>query len=57
MNRDRLYLLHVRDAMARIQSYVGDGRDYYDRDAKTRAAVTREVEIIGGTGDVNKITI
>jgi uncharacterized protein with HEPN domain len=47
MNKDRVYLLHMLEAMDRIAEYIKDGYEYYKRDTKTRAAVEREIEIIG----------
>ena len=47
MKRDRVYLLHVRDAIERIKSYTAGGRAAFFADPKTQDAVVRNLEIIG----------
>ncbi|MGH9204507.1 MAG: HepT-like ribonuclease domain-containing protein [Vicinamibacterales bacterium] len=47
MKEDRVYLLHVRDAIRRIESYVAGGRDAFLADTKTQDAVVRNLEVIG----------
>lgn len=47
MKDDRVYLLHVRDACARIRAYTTDGRDAFVADTRTQDAVIRNIEIIG----------
>jgi uncharacterized protein with HEPN domain len=44
---DRVYLLHVQDAIRRIQSYVTGGRQEFRSDTKTQDAVVRNLEVIG----------
>jgi uncharacterized protein with HEPN domain len=44
---DRVYLLHVRDAIDAITSYTAAGRDAFMADRKTQDAVIRNLEIIG----------
>jgi uncharacterized protein with HEPN domain len=44
---DRVYLLHVRDAIEAITSYTAAGRDAFMADCKTQDAVIRNLEIIG----------
>lgn len=46
MNGDDLRLLHIRDAIARIRSYVTT-REAFLTDVKTQDAVARNLEIIG----------
>ncbi len=47
MNDDRAYLEHIRDAIARIESYAEAGEDSFTADTKTQDAVIRNLEIIG----------
>jgi uncharacterized protein with HEPN domain len=47
MKDDRIYLLHIQDAVRRIFDYTRDGRDFFFADAKTQDAVMRNIEIIG----------
>lgn len=47
MKDDRVYLLHILDAAARILEYTRDGRDFFLADPKTQDAVIRNIEIIG----------
>jgi uncharacterized protein with HEPN domain len=44
---DRLYLLHVRDAVDRIREYTSAGRDAFFGDPKTQDAVIRNLEVVG----------
>jgi uncharacterized protein with HEPN domain len=44
---DRIYLLHVRDAIQRIFKYTADGEEAFFADSKTQDAVVRNLEIIG----------
>lgn len=46
MKEDRIYLLHIRDAIERIRNYTGTGRDDFFRDSKTQDAVLRNIEVI-----------
>lgn len=45
--RDRLYLGHVLEAIAAIESFTTEGRAYFMSDLKTQSAVVRQIEIIG----------
>lgn len=45
--RDGLYLGHVAQALAAVQSFTGDGRQAFMADLKTQSAVIRQIEIIG----------
>ena len=47
MRDERVYLLHVLDAIDAILEYTADGRDAFFADRKTQDAVIRNVEIIG----------
>jgi len=44
---DRVYLLHVRDAIDAIAAYTVAGRGAFMADRKTQDAVLRNLEIIG----------
>jgi uncharacterized protein with HEPN domain len=47
MKDDRVYLLHIQDAVRRILEYTREGQAYFFTDSKTQDAVIRNVEIIG----------
>ena len=47
MKDNRIYLLHICDAIGRIESYTKAGRDAFMADPKTQDAVIRNLEIIG----------
>ncbi len=47
MREDRVYLMHIRDCLARIFEYTSEGRDAFLADTKTQDAVIRNLEIIG----------
>ena len=47
MNRDRLYLVHIRDAIQNILEYTSSGREVFMSDPMRRDAVVRNFEIIG----------
>ncbi|MEO8325344.1 MAG: DUF86 domain-containing protein [Nitrospirota bacterium] len=47
MKEDRVYLLHIRDALANIQEYTSSGQEFFFTDKKTQDAVVRNLEIIG----------
>ena len=47
MKDDRIYLLHVRDAIQLIASYTAGGKESFFSDRKTQDAVVRNLEIIG----------
>jgi uncharacterized protein with HEPN domain len=44
---DRIFLQHVRDAIARIERYTADGREHFDADTMVQDAVIRNLEVIG----------
>ena len=45
--RDGLYLGHILEAIADIESFVVEGRDTFMVDRRTQSAVIRQLEIIG----------
>lgn len=47
MKDDRIYLLHIRDAIQHIGEYTAAGKDSFLADRKTQDAVVRNLEIIG----------
>lgn len=47
MKDDRIYLLHIRDAIERILEYTAEGEQSFFSDRKTQDAVVRNLEIIG----------
>jgi uncharacterized protein with HEPN domain len=46
-DRDRLFLRHVLEAVAAIESFTADGESAFMADLKTQSAVVRQIEIIG----------
>jgi uncharacterized protein with HEPN domain len=47
MNRDRHFLLHIQESIAKIDRYTREGKDAFMADIKTQDAVIRNFEIIG----------
>lgn len=47
MKDDKVYLLHMRDALQRVRDYTSTGKDTFFTDLKTQDAVIRNFEIIG----------
>ncbi|MGH7594175.1 MAG: HepT-like ribonuclease domain-containing protein [Gemmatimonadales bacterium] len=47
MKDDRVYLLHIRDALGRIADYTAPGRAAFLNDPRTQDAVVRNLEIVG----------
>ena len=47
MKDDRIYLLHIRDAINYICEYTVGGQESFLADRKTQDAVVRNLEIIG----------
>lgn len=44
---DRVYFLHIRDAIEWVAEYTTDGKDAFFADRKTQDAVVRNLEVIG----------
>jgi uncharacterized protein with HEPN domain len=44
---DRLYLIHIRECIERIQAYTASGRDRFMTDSMMQDAVVRNFEIMG----------
>ena len=47
MNRDKLYLQHILDAIAKIHSYGAVGQSVFMADSHWQDAIIRQLEIIG----------
>jgi uncharacterized protein with HEPN domain len=47
VNKDRLYLLHIRDAIQQVIAYTKAGRTAFLSDKKSQDATIRNLEIIG----------
>lgn len=47
MKDDRIYLLHIRDAIHHILAFTEAGQESFFADRKTQDAVVRNLEIIG----------
>jgi uncharacterized protein with HEPN domain len=47
MKSDRVYLLHIRDAIQLIQEYTKDGREEFMAVRMIQDAVIRNIEVIG----------
>jgi uncharacterized protein with HEPN domain len=47
IERDRLFLGHVLEAIAAIEDFTVEGRVHFMADLKTQSAVVRQIEIIG----------
>lgn len=47
IERDLLFLEHIRDAIERIERFTSEGRTAFMGDDKTQSAVMRQLEIIG----------
>jgi uncharacterized protein with HEPN domain len=43
---DRLYLIHVRESIARIEEYTGEGREAFFADIRTQDAVLRNLQTL-----------
>ena len=46
MKDDRLYLIHVRECIERIEQYTLGGKDAFFTDAKTQDAVLRVLQTL-----------
>jgi uncharacterized protein with HEPN domain len=47
VSEDRIYLLHVRDAIADILVYAEEGEDAFLRETMRQDAIIRKLEVIG----------
>jgi uncharacterized protein with HEPN domain len=46
MKDDRLYLIHIRDCIARIEQYIREGQTQFQNDTKTQDAVLRNLQVL-----------
>lgn len=46
MKEERLYLIHIRECIARIEEYTREGRDLFLVDTKTQDAVLRNLQTL-----------
>lgn len=46
MKDDRLYLIHMQEAIERIEEYTQDGEEYFLEDRKTQDAVLRNLHTL-----------
>lgn len=46
MKDDRLYLIHIQEAIARIEEYTQEGKEYFMEDRKTQDAVLRNLHTL-----------
>ncbi len=53
MKDNRIYLIHIRDCLARIKDYTSEGKQAFFEDLKTQDAVIRNLEIMSES--VNKL--
>jgi uncharacterized protein with HEPN domain len=47
MKDPRIYIIHVRECIARIESYTAEGMESFYADLKTQDAVIRNLETLG----------
>lgn len=47
MREESVYLKHIRDAIAKIESYTAGGRGAFFHDTMVQDAVVRNLEVIG----------
>ncbi len=57
MKDDRIYLLHIRDAIRHIIEYTAAGQAGFLADRKTQDAVVRNLEIIGEASKRVSVTL
>ncbi len=46
MKDDRLYLIHMQEAIERVEEYTQDGKEYFLEDHKTQDAVLRNLHTL-----------
>ncbi|MBE9007120.1 DUF86 domain-containing protein [Fortiea sp. LEGE XX443] len=46
MKDSRIYLIHIRDCIGRIQQYTADGKEVFFQDIKTQDAVLRNLQVM-----------
>lgn len=46
MKTNQVYLIHIRDCLARIDDYTKEGKEFFLKDLKTQDAVIRNLEVM-----------
>ncbi|MGI0483201.1 DUF86 domain-containing protein [Geminocystis sp. CENA526] len=46
MKTNQVYLIHIRDCLARIEDYTKEGKEFFFKDLKTQDAVIRNLEVM-----------
>lgn len=46
MKDGRIYLIHIRDCIDRIQQYTAEGKEIFFQDIKTQDAVLRNLQVM-----------
>ncbi len=46
MKDSRVYIIHIRDCISRIEAYIAEGKTAFLGDVKTQDAVIRNLEIL-----------
>jgi uncharacterized protein with HEPN domain len=46
MKDDRLYLIHIQEAIGRIEEYTHEGAEYFLEDRETQDAVLRNLHTV-----------
>ena len=46
MKDPKIFIIHIRDCIARIEAYTEEGKDVFFRDLKTQDAVIRNLETL-----------
>jgi uncharacterized protein with HEPN domain len=46
---ERLYLIHIRECIARIEQYTAEGREAFFADTKTQDAVLRNLQTLAAS--------
>lgn len=46
MSKDRLYLTHMSECIARIQQYVAEGRSAFERSTLVQDGVLRNLQVL-----------
>lgn len=47
MKDPRLYIIHIRECLSRIEQYTANGKSEFYSDLKTQDAVIRNLETLG----------
>ena len=46
MNRDRIYIVHILECIARIEEYTQTGKSDFETDTRTQDAVVRNLHVL-----------